>query len=66
MPFNQRLYEVSLETLLTANVPKDIAEAASRVVASDDPNQPDLGRTPQDTAVAHEAVKHYWRGQADG
>lgn len=66
MPFNQRLYKVSLEILLTASVPREIAQAASRVVASDDPTLPDLGRTPQDTEVAHEAMRYYQRGQANG
>jgi hypothetical protein len=63
--FKQDLYEESLDILLSANVPRDIAEAASKIFATDDSTQPDLGRTAQDTEVVEEAKKHYWREQAN-
>ncbi len=64
--FNQKVYEASLDVLLTANVSKDVTEAASKVVASDDATQPSLGRTPQDQEVVNEALNQYWQGQTDG
>jgi hypothetical protein len=63
--FNQRLYEESLDVLLTANVPRDIAEAASQVVATDDGTLPNLGRSAEDTEVCKTAMDYYWRGQRD-
>ncbi|MEJ1930810.1 hypothetical protein WDZ92_11160 [Nostoc sp. NIES-2111] len=60
--FNQRMYETSLDVLLSASVPQDIAEAASKIVASDDATQPDLGRTAEDQVVVQEVVKILNRG----
>ncbi|MBH8577007.1 hypothetical protein I8752_29300 [Nostocaceae cyanobacterium CENA369] len=63
--FNQQLYKTSLDVLLSANVPKDVAEVASRVVASDDAKLPNLGRTPVDQEFIDKAIQHYWAGQGD-
>lgn len=63
--FNRRLYEASLETLLTASVPREIAEAASKVVASDDTSQPNNGRTAENQQAVNTAMEHYWRGQRE-
>lgn len=64
--FNQRIYETSLDVLLTANVPREIAETASKVVASDDASQPNLGRTADDQEVVNQVVEHLnqgWRNE---
>lgn len=63
--FNHRLYKSSLDTLLTANVPKDVAEIASRIVASDDTTQPNLGRTDADQQVINKVVEHFNSGWRD-
>lgn len=64
--FNERMYQTSLDVLLTANVPQDIAEAASKIVASDDASQPNLGRTAEDQAVVQQVVEHLNQGWRDG
>lgn len=64
--FNQAIYKSSLDALLTANVPKDIAHEASRIVASDDSSKPDFGRTAQDQEVVQKVVEHLneaWRNE---
>ncbi|AFY43650.1 hypothetical protein [Nostoc sp. PCC 7107] len=63
--FNESLYKASMEALLTANVPRAIAEAASRVVASDQADQPNLGRTKEDQQAVNTAMQHYRSNQED-
>lgn len=58
--FNQDLYYASIDALVENGVPKDVAERASEVVATDDPKAPGLGRTDEDRQAIAEAMKHYW------
>lgn len=63
---NNEFYQVSVEVLTTNGVPQDVAEKASAVVAKDDATKPDLGRTPEELAVVHQALNHmtaYWKKQ---
>lgn len=53
--FNQGLYEATKRAILAAGAPEEVAENAARVVGHDDPEQEDLGRSPED----QDAV---WRG----
>ena len=48
MTTNQKLYDASMQFFTESGVPISAAERASKVVANDDPNKPDLGRTTQD------------------
>lgn len=61
--FNENLYNSSLKALTEANVPIEIAVAASKVVAKDEAGLPDLGRTAQDQQDVQEAMRYYWAGQ---
>lgn len=54
--FNNDLYEAALQAILAAGAPESVAENAARVVASDDPNLENFGRTDED----QEAVQHAW------
>lgn len=54
--FNQRLYEASLDALLSREVPRELAETGSQIVARDDASQPNLGRTADDQAVMRQIV----------
>ncbi|MBE9214558.1 hypothetical protein IQ247_18105 [Plectonema cf. radiosum LEGE 06105] len=58
--FNQDLYHASVKALTENGVPENVAERASKVVASDDFNLPDLGRTEEDRENIAEAMKHFW------
>jgi len=57
--FNQGLYDASLGALKDNGVPEDVAQAASKVVASDDANLPNLGRSSEDQLVVNEAMTYY-------
>ena len=48
---NQQAYENSYQTLTSIGIPKPLADAASRVIATDDPTQPNLGRNDADVEV---------------
>ncbi|BAZ14689.1 hypothetical protein NIES4071_65330 [Calothrix sp. NIES-4071] len=56
---NQQLYQVSLNVLTEAGVPEPLADAASRIVATDDPNQPNLGRSDADIQVCQTVAYIY-------
>lgn len=62
---NQDLYQASIKALTENGVPEDIAERASKVVASDDFNLPDLGRTDEDRQNIAEAMKHFWKWDSE-
>ncbi|WP_375471002.1 hypothetical protein [uncultured Nostoc sp.] len=64
--FNQNLYNASLEALLSANVPQEIAQAASKIVASDDNNKENFGRSAQDQQVINEAMQYFHKAEANG
>lgn len=55
---NPKAYETSLEALKTAGCPQELAEKVSQIVANDNPNQTNLGRTPEEIKAVHEAVKY--------
>jgi len=58
IPFNEGLYNASVKALTENGVPENIAKQASVVVAKDDPDADNLGRTKEDQAVVNEAMKH--------
>ena len=62
-PFNDSLYNASYKAFTENGVPDEVADKASVVVASDDPNLPDFGRTLEDRNNIAEAMKHYWENQ---
>jgi hypothetical protein len=55
---NESLYQVSVTALTANGVPHEVAEKASAVVAKDDPEQPNLGRTTQDQQAVNEAMTY--------
>ena len=57
--FNQPLYDATVEALFKNGVPMEVAEAASKIVATDDPYQENLGRSPQDQATVNEAMTYF-------
>ena len=46
------------EVLLAHNVPASIANSAAKILAKDDGNKPDLGRTEEDQKIIHQAWLH--------
>lgn len=63
--FNQDLYQASVKALTENGVPEEVAERASKVVASDDFNSPGLGRTDEDRQDIADAMTHYWKNNKD-
>lgn len=55
---NPNLYRASLEALQAAGCPQDLAAKASKIVANDNPQQANLGRTPEETQTVNEAAKY--------
>lgn len=55
---NQRAYFVSHHNLTKAGVPEPIADAASRIIASDDPDLPYSGRTPTDNELVQQVLPY--------
>lgn len=62
-PFNESLYNASLQALTDNGVPSELAEKASQVIASDDPTKSDLGRSDCDREIINQAMNHYWQHQ---
>ncbi len=56
--FNESLYNASYKTLTESNVPEPLAEAVSRIVATDDPNLPNLGRSEADTKLCSQLIPY--------
>lgn len=56
--FNQNLYVASREALIENGVPWEKAEAASRVVAKDDGNKPNFGRTAEDQQAVADILEY--------
>lgn len=50
---NQNLYQASMEALAQHSIPEPLADAASRIIATDDANLPNLGRNDADIQVCH-------------
>lgn len=53
---NRQLYDASFKALTERGVPVSAAEKASEVVAKDNPQLPDLGRTPEDQKHVRDAI----------
>jgi hypothetical protein len=53
---DEELYNASLKALTERGVPVSAAERASRVVANDQNQQPNLGRTDQDQQDVQDAM----------
>lgn len=58
---NQQVYQASLKALTDVGIPEPLADAASRVVATDDPSKPDLGRNDADIQVCQSVSEIYTR-----
>lgn len=61
--FKENVYDASLKALTDAGVDEEVADKASRVVAQDDSNLKDLGRTEEDRNNVAEAMKQFWGNQ---
>ncbi|NJL78345.1 MAG: hypothetical protein HC836_42480 [Richelia sp. RM2_1_2] len=64
-PFNESLYNASLQALTDNGVPSELAEKASQVIASDDPTKSDLGRSDCDREIINQTMNHYWQHQKE-
>jgi hypothetical protein len=53
---DEELYNASFKALTERGVPVSAAERASRVVANDQPQEPNLGRTKQDQQDVQDAM----------
>ena len=67
---NKHLYDVSYEALKKEDVPEYLADAVSRIVATDDPSRPNLGRSDIDLEICCEMVingiaNHSWEDEDD-
>lgn len=60
---DEQLYQASLKALTENGVSQEIAEKASKIVASDEPGKPNLGRTPEDQEIIWEAMEQLWSNQ---
>lgn len=56
---NQNLYQASYEVLKNGDVPEFLADAASRIVATDEAGKPNLGRLDVDQDICKSAMQHY-------
>lgn len=63
MTMNNELYQASLEALSNHGCPQDIAEKASVIVASDNPELPNWGRTTEDQEIINQAVTYLNGGE---
>lgn len=53
---DQEFYQVSYKVLKEEGVPEHLADAASRIVASDDISSENLGRTPIDIEICRQVA----------
>ncbi len=51
------IYQTTKETLEKLNVPEDLADVASKIIATDDPSKPNLGRSAADTEICRQVVE---------
>ncbi len=63
--FDEEQYHVYVRSLTEGGVPQIFAERAAAVIARDNPDEPNLGRTAQDRADVSRAMQHYWLTQKD-
>jgi hypothetical protein len=61
-PFNQNLYNACRKACEKCDVPEDLAEKASVILASDEAGKPDLGRTPEDQAIIKQVLPYLQSG----
>lgn len=61
--FKENVYDASYKALTENGVDEEIADKASRVVAQDDFNLRDLGRSDEDRNNIAEAMKQFWGNQ---
>ncbi|BAY86003.1 hypothetical protein NIES267_55090 [Calothrix parasitica NIES-267] len=59
----ENVYNASYKALTENGVDEDVADKASKVVASDDFNLKDLGRTNEDRNNVAEAMRQFWGNQ---
>lgn len=57
-PVNESLYLATKEVLLTANAPSWLADAAAKIIASDNPNETDLGRTERERETIAQSLPY--------
>lgn len=57
-PFNSGLYQATRLAMIGEGVPIDLADRAAAVIASDDTNKPNLGRSKEDQDFVWQAW-HY-------
>lgn len=55
---NQNLYDASYKALTEANVPENLADAVSKIVATDDGDLPNLGRSEADTNLCSQVLPY--------
>lgn len=63
--FKESIYNASYKALTEAGVDENVADKASKVVAQDDFNYRDFGRTDEDRNYIAEAMKQYWGNQRE-
>lgn len=56
---NQQLYNASYDCLTQQGIPEALADAASRIIATDDASQPNLGRNNADIQVCQAVADIY-------
>ncbi|PAX58370.1 hypothetical protein [Brunnivagina elsteri] len=54
---NQEFYQVAFQVLVEESVPEYLADAAARIVASDDISDQSLGRTPIDIEICAQVAQ---------
>ena len=64
--FNTGLYEATKTAIIEAGAPVDIAEKAAAVIARDDTNQPNLGRSEEDQSFVWQAWHYLVGGKGHG
>ena len=57
-PFNENLYNACIKGCKEKGIPEELAKELARIVATDDPSLPNLGRSQQDTQTCFEALKY--------
>ena len=58
-PFDKGLYEATKAILIEVQAPLDLVEQAAKIIASDNPNLENLGRTKEDQAIIWEAFPYF-------
>lgn len=56
MTFNESLFRATKEALLLGGANEELATNAAQIIASDNPNLPNLGRTSLDQEIINDAL----------